>query len=168
MKYYFPVSLSTYTTDFDTGLVFPRHGALQFAFYWCFLFSCSFSTACILHTCTIQLRPWFAVEIMINVFKICQVASTKKMVQEENQSLWFSLLNVLFYLCFHSFTPYIQLLPSQIALSFYNIMTLWFLPFFPYLCTLPPNRATCSPSLKELSMTVSLKVLCYLWIVTNQ
>lgn len=112
MKYYFPVSLSTYTTDFDTGLVFPRHGALQFAFYRCFLFSCSFSTACILHTCTIQLRPWFAVEIMINVFKICQVASTKKMVQEENQSLWFSLLNVLFYLCFHSFTPYIQLLTS--------------------------------------------------------
>lgn len=78
MKYYVPVSLSTYTADFDTGLVFPRHGALQFAFYGCFLFSCSFSTACILHTFTIQLRPWFPVEIMINLFKICQVASTKK------------------------------------------------------------------------------------------
>lgn len=62
MKCYFPVSISTYTTDFDTGLVFPRHGTLQFAFYRCFLFSFSFSTACILHTFTIQLCPWFSVE----------------------------------------------------------------------------------------------------------
>lgn len=84
-------------------LVFPQTRYplphVQFAFYRCFLFYFSFSTAWIFHSFSIQLRPWFAVEITINLSDICEVTSAKNWCKKgKNQSLWFSPLNVFFLL----------------------------------------------------------------------
>lgn len=108
MKYYCPVPLSTYTKDFRCWLGFSPDMvpssllstdascslsvlALP-AFYTHSLFS---------YILDLQWKSW---SISSRSIKWLQ---QKKMVQEENQNLWFSLPNVLFYLCFLSFSPYI-------------------------------------------------------------
>lgn len=61
-------------------------------------FSFSFSTVCILHSFSIQLHPWFAMEIMINLSEFCEVTSAKNWCKwEENHSLSGSILWMSFF-----------------------------------------------------------------------